>query len=60
MSADTRRLIQKQLKEDTQMAGMLAAYNGEPAIFYQKAISIRSTSPSPIFCLKDKGYLIKS
>ena len=39
MSADTRRLIQKQLKEDTQMAGMLAAYNGEPAIFYQKAPS---------------------
>ena len=39
MSADTRRLIQKQLKGDTQMAGMLAAYNGEPAIFYQKAPS---------------------
>lgn len=37
MSADFRRLIQNQATADPQLAGMLAAYNGQPAVFYQKA-----------------------
>lgn len=39
MSAEIRRLIHEQATSDTQMAGMLAAYHGSPAFFYQKAPS---------------------
>lgn len=39
MSTELRRLIQEQVSSDTQTAGMLAAYNGAPAFFYQKAPS---------------------
>ena len=39
MSAEIRRLIHEQVSTDTQIAGMLAAYNGSPAFFYQKAPS---------------------
>ena len=39
MSAEIRQFIHRQLSEDIQMAGMLATYNGMPAIFYQKAPS---------------------
>jgi len=39
MSGDIRQLIDRQIAGDAQMAGMLAAYNGAPASFYQKAPS---------------------
>lgn len=39
MSVAIRYLIDKQIGEDVQMAGMLASYNGKPASFYQKAPS---------------------
>ena len=39
MNASIRRLIQQQVSGDGQIAGMLAAYSGEPALFYQKAPS---------------------
>lgn len=39
MNQDIRRLIHEQVSGDTQIAGMLAAYNGAPAFFYQKAPS---------------------
>lgn len=37
MNAGFRRLIQRQLSADPQLGGMLASFNGEPCIFYQKA-----------------------
>lgn len=39
MSAAIRRLVSEQLSADTQIAGMLASYNGAPALFYQKSPS---------------------
>ncbi len=39
MSGDIRRLIQEQVTEDGQIAGMLAKYGNGPAFFYQKAPS---------------------
>lgn len=39
MNAAIRKLIHEQVSADTQIAGMLAAYNGTPAFFYQKAPS---------------------
>ena len=39
MNRDIRRIINEQVSSDTQIAGMLAAYNGSPAFFYQKAPS---------------------
>ncbi len=36
MNTDIRRLVQEQLSADTQLGGMLAAYKGRPAVFYQK------------------------
>lgn len=39
MNQDIRRLIHEQVSADTQIAGMLAAYNHAPAFFYQKAPS---------------------
>lgn len=39
MNASIRRLIQNQVSGDEQIAGMLAAYGGTPAFFYQKAPS---------------------
>lgn len=39
MNSAIRRLIHKQVSQDAQIAGMLAAYNGEPAFFYSKAPS---------------------
>lgn len=37
MNADIRQLVQEQLSADAPLGGMLAAYQGRPAIFYQKA-----------------------
>ncbi len=39
MNQGIRQLIHEQVSADTQIAGMLAAYNGTPAFFYQKAPS---------------------
>lgn len=39
MNQEIRQLIQEQVSADAQIAGMLAAYNGAPAFFYQKAPS---------------------
>ena len=39
MSTEIRQLIHEQITSDTQMAGMLAAYQGLPAFFYQKSPS---------------------
>jgi len=39
MNTEIRRLVQEQLAADAQIGGMLAAYNGRPAVFYQKAPS---------------------
>lgn len=39
MSTEIRQLIYEQITSDTQMAGMLAAYHGLPAFFYQKSPS---------------------
>ncbi len=39
MNKGIRQLIQEQVSADAQIAGMLAAYNGKPAFFYQKAPS---------------------
>lgn len=39
MNQSIRQLIHEQVSADTQIAGMLAAYNGAPAFFYQKAPS---------------------
>lgn len=39
MNRSIRQLIHKQVSEDTQMAGMLATYSGDPAFFYSKAPS---------------------
>ena len=39
MSAEIRRLIGGQISADAQIAGLLAAYSGAPAAFYQKAPS---------------------
>lgn len=37
MSADIRRLVEGQVSADTQLGGMLAVFDGQPAFFYQKA-----------------------
>lgn len=39
MNTEIRRLVQEQLSADAPLGGMLAAYNGRPAVFYQKAPS---------------------
>lgn len=39
MNGEVRRLIHRQVSRDPQIAGMLAAYSGEPAFFYSKAPS---------------------
>lgn len=39
MNADLRRLVLDQLLGDAQLGGMLAAYKGQPAVFYQKSPS---------------------
>ena len=39
MTGEIRRLIHRQVSRDPQIAGMLAAYSGEPAFFYSKAPS---------------------
>ena len=39
MNATIRGLIHRQVSRDPQIAGMLAAYSGQPAFFYQKAPS---------------------
>lgn len=39
MNGSIRRLVHTQVSQDEQIAGMLASYSGEPAIFYQKAPS---------------------
>lgn len=39
MNQNIRQLIHEQVSADAQIAGMLAAYNGAPAFFYQKAPS---------------------
>ena len=39
MNRGIRQLIQEQVSADAQIAGMLAAYNGAPAFFYQRAPS---------------------
>lgn len=39
MNQGIRQLIQEQVSADEQIAGMLAAYNGAPAFFYQRAPS---------------------
>ena len=39
MNQSIRQLIHEQVTSDTQIAGMLAAYNGAPAFFYQKSPS---------------------
>ncbi len=37
MNAEIRQLVQEQLSADAQLGGMLAAFDGQPAFFYQKA-----------------------
>ncbi len=39
MNTEIRRLIHGQISSDEQISGMLAAYSGAPAVFYQKAPS---------------------
>lgn len=39
MNTAIRRIIHEQVSSDVQIAGMLAAYNGSPAFFYQKSPS---------------------
>ncbi len=39
MNQDIRQLIHEQVSADAQIAGMLAAYKGAPAFFYQKSPS---------------------
>jgi len=39
MNTHIRRLVHEQLSADAQLGGMLTAYDGRPAVFYQKAPS---------------------